>query len=96
MDYLFALIYIVVGLAGASGHYFKKRYIDRSTNDKFLDYIHLTDPNTQKAILSIVGAEILLSLSHTTGWSFPLSELVACVTTGYASDSIMNRSSEQT
>lgn len=88
-DYLTALIYIGIGLSGAVGHYLKKRYLDNTTTKNLFDYIKGEPKATAKAVLSIVGAEIGLSLA--TGWPISLSAFVGALTAGYTADSAMNK-----
>jgi len=93
MEYLIALAYILLGLSGGAGHYLKKRYVDGSTRDSFLEYLKSNPPSTKKAIFTIVTTEIGLSLA--SGGILSLSNVVGAITAGYAVDSGLNRSSDQ-
>ena len=93
-SYVFALIYIVLGLIGASGHYLKKRYWDNTTKESFLNYLSGEPKATMHAVVAVTGSSIMLSLAHTgTDW-LTLSELIGAITAGYANDSAFNRAAD--
>lgn len=89
-QYSFALLYIVIGLAGAAGHYLKKRYVDNTTSQNFVDYLLENRQSTIHAIAVIASAEFALSMTHVIGFLSP-SELVGSLTAGYSADSVLNR-----
>jgi len=91
MDYAIALIYILLGLLGGSGHYLKKRYYDETTTCSFQEYLFMEKKATLHALIGILVAEVVLSLAHTTGWHFSLSDLVGAITAGYTADSGLNK-----
>jgi hypothetical protein len=91
MDYAIALIYILLGAAGGSGHYLKKRYYDETTTCSFKDYLLMERKATIHALMGIVITEIGLSLLHTSGWHFPLGDIVGAITAGYTADSGLNK-----
>jgi len=91
MDYMIALIYLILGALGGSGHYLKKRYYDGTTACSLTEYLFLEKKATFHALTAIFFAEIGLSLLHTTGWHFSLSDIVGAVTAGYTADSGLNK-----
>jgi uncharacterized membrane-anchored protein len=93
-QYLFALIYILLGFLGGAGHWVKKRYIDDTTSDSFKTYLFTNVTRTKQAIWAIIGVEIGLSFLHSSGM-LSLQEIVGAITAAYTLDSALNRSSEQ-
>ncbi len=89
-DYLFALIYIIIGLIAAIGHWAKKRYIDRTTNCSLKCYLIMEPSSTWKTISTLIAGEIALSVAHLNG-GLSVSELVAALGVGYAADSAANK-----
>lgn len=90
MDYLFAFVYILLGLFGGALHYVKKRYVDNTTLVDFHDYLLGNPKATIKALWTIAAAEIGLSILH-AGVGLSLAELVGAVTAGYTADSTLNK-----
>lgn len=90
-EYIIAIVYIIFGLIGASGHYLKKRYVDFTTDVSFITYLKYDRVSTINTIISVIFAEITLSLSHGANFNFSLSEIVAILTSGYTLDSGINR-----
>jgi hypothetical protein len=88
-EYLLAFFYIILGLIGAAGHYFKKRYIDETTDCSFKEYVLGEPKSTIKALFTIFSAEIALSLTGT--WPIGLNQLIGALTAGYTADSGMNK-----
>jgi len=93
-EYIFALIYVILGFLGGTGHWIKKRYIDDTTKDTFTTYLVTNSTRTKQAIWSIIGAEVGLSFLHSSGM-LSLQEIVGALTAAYTLDSALNRSSEQ-
>ena len=91
--YLFALLYIALGLLGAYAHYFKKRYGDMTTNDSLRMYVFGNFPHTLYALGGILFTEITLaSIQVSTNPSLP--ELLLALTTGYSANSMVNKASD--
>ena len=90
-QYVNALIYIVIGFVGAVGHYFKKRYVDNTTNQGFVSYLSDHKQSTVNAIGAIVMAEYGLSMTDDTVF-LSLKEFVGALTAGYVADSGINKS----
>jgi hypothetical protein len=93
-EYLTALLYIVFGLASAWVHWYKKRYVDRSTNCSFSHYISDSFPATLWALGAIIFAEVNLSFLQTTEYP-SLKDVIAACGVGYSLDSGINRASDQ-
>jgi hypothetical protein len=91
-EFVFALIYVAAGLAGAGAHWFKKHYIDQTTNDSFKEYLFTNLPTTFYTLAGIVFAEINLSLLQAPAVS--LVNIIGALTLGYTFDSGINKSSE--
>ena len=89
MGYFWAFVYIIIGLAAASLHWAKKRYIDKTTRCGFLGYIKYNPRTTWQAVSAVIGAEIALAISH-TGTGLSLEQFVAAVGAGYMTDSTFN------
>jgi len=90
MQYINAVIYIVVGLIGAFFHYYKKRHKDNTTNCTFLEYIRGDYKSTLLALGAIFASQI--TLSFTGGEDFPsFHELWLAGLSGYGFDSLLNK-----
>lgn len=90
IEYIWALLYIVLGLIGGAFHWVKKRYIDLTTEDSFWRYLVENSKHTRQATYAIICAEVALSLVH-TGTGITLSELIGALTAGYMADSTLNK-----
>jgi hypothetical protein len=93
-EYITALIYIILGLFSAYVHWYKKRYIDRTTNCSFFHYISDSFPATLWALGAILFAEVNLSFLQTTEWP-SLRDIIAACGVGYGLDSGINRAADQ-
>jgi len=94
MEYLVALVYVLLGLFGGYGHYFKKRYVDSTTKQNLIEYLKGDWTSTKKAMFAIITSEIALAVS--SGGTLPgLGAVVAAITLGYSSDSVLNKASDQ-
>ena len=93
-EFIVAAEFIVLGFAGAIGHYLKKRYVDDTTKDSFYYYLTADKTSTKKAAWTIAGSCLILSYAHKTGYFIPLPELMGILTAGFTIDSTVNRSSE--
>lgn len=93
MEYLVACMYVLLGLFGGYGHYFKKRYVDSTTEQNLIEYLKGDWTSTKKAIFAIVTSEIALSIS--SGGTLPgLGAIIGAITLGYSSDSLVNKASD--
>ena len=57
-QYTNALVYVLLGLMGATVHWWKKRYISKETENSFVQYITGNFPYTLYTVLSIAFAEM--------------------------------------
>lgn len=92
-QYTNAGIYIALGLIGAVGHYVKKKYIDKTTDDTFSMYVLGNFPHTLQSVGAIAFAEINLSFLQTTD-VLSLQSLIGAITAGYMFDSGINKASD--
>jgi hypothetical protein len=92
-QYINAGIYILLGLMGATAHWFKKRYKDQTTKDSFVQYVLGNFPYTLYTVGCIIFAESGLSLAQ-AGNIISLSELIGALTMGYGMDSGINKASD--
>lgn len=92
-DIALAFIYVVCGTVGAIAHWGKKRYVDKTTNDTFKQYMLGNLPSTVYSLGAMAFAEISLSLTVTPP-IFGLSQMIGALTLGYTFDSGINKSSE--
>lgn len=92
-QYTNALIYILLGLMGGTAHYLKKKYVDKTTDDSFVQYLTGNFPHTLYSIGAIAFSEINLSLLQ-AGDVIALGELVGALTMGYSMDSTVNKASD--
>jgi hypothetical protein len=83
-----AVVFIPLGFIGAYAHYFKKFYIDKTTNCTLLQYLRGNLPSTLYAIGTIIFSEI--SLASITS-SISLGAIVGALTAGYTADSVIDR-----
>lgn len=90
MDYVWAIVYILIGLVSALCHWAKKRYIDHTICCDLISYIKHDPKTTYQAVSAVIMAEIGLSLAH-TGGGLSLEQFVAALGAGYISDSTLNR-----
>lgn len=86
-----AILYIALGLVGGFVHWFKKRYIDGSTDKCFFRYLLDDKPSTWRALTGIASAEIGLAALQ-AGEVMALTELIGALSVGYSFDSTLNRS----
>lgn len=91
-EYIIALKYIITGLAGVYAHWFKKRYVDNTTESNFLHYMNGKLTNTIYAIGGIFFAEAQMSLLQVGDMG--LKDFIAAFTLGYSIDSGVNRMPE--
>ena len=90
-QYINTFLYIALGLLGAYLHYFKKRWVDGTTQQNLVDYLMTDKKSTVKALCAICAAEYALAIS-VQDIGFPaLNELVGAVTAGFVADSSLNR-----
>jgi len=92
-DYKTLFIYITFGLIAAIYHWFKKRYVDKTTTNNLIQYIFGDMLSTYKALSAIAIGEYGLLLAH-TGDILALSNVIAALGIGYMSDSTLNRSKQ--
>lgn len=91
-DYLIALAYILIGVAGAVAHWFKKRYIDETTCCSLWDYVRKERKHTMRTVWSILTSEIALAAaSIIAGAPFGLNAVIGALTAGYVADSVVNK-----
>jgi hypothetical protein len=93
-EYIFALIYIALGLLGAVGHYEKKRWVDSTTVLSLRAYIASCPKSSVNAILAIGMAELTLS-TMAADHVLTLSNVIGAVTAGYTFDSGLNKTDEK-
>jgi len=93
MDYIFGIIYIILGLIGGLGHYVKKRYVDNTLDCSLYFYLFNDKKTTIRTTWAIICAEIGLSLLHTSE-TLGLAELIGALTAGYTADSGINKEKE--
>lgn len=97
MEYLIALVYILLGLIGGTGHYLKKKYIDCSTQLSFIEYLVSEPKATKRSIVTIIATEIGLSLASggfVSGGFLSLGDMFGALTAGYAVDSGLNKAGD--
>lgn len=93
MEYAVAGLYVALGFLGAYGHYFKKRFVDDTTEQNLIEYLKGDWTYTKKAVFAIITSEIALSIS--SGGTLPgLGAVVGAITLGYSSDSLVNKASD--
>ncbi len=87
------LLYCLAGLVGSLTHWFKKRYIDKTTKDSLVEYITGNFAFTVYAWGSIFMAEATLA-STLTG-PITLVGLIGAATLGFTLDSGINRPTDR-
>jgi hypothetical protein len=93
-QWIHALIYCLIGLVGAYGHYLKKRYKDNTTTDSLHDYCFENFPHTLWAVFGIFGSELILAAAGVPGSEIGLDNIMAAWAVGFANDSVINKASD--
>jgi len=80
-------LFIMLGFVGAYAHYFKKFYIDKTTQCTLMEYLKGNLPSTLYTFGAIIFAEMSLSAVST---AISIGAVVGALTAGYTSDSILD------
>lgn len=92
-DYTILFFYVILGFVGVVFHWWKKHYIDLTTNDTLQEYLFHDLKSTFNAVCTIIGSEITLTISNSAdAWS--LGAVSGAFAVGYTLDSFFNRSSD--
>jgi hypothetical protein len=87
-EFIIAALFIVLGYCGAYAHYFKKFYIDKTTQCTLGQYLKGNLPSTLYAAGTILFAEISLAATTT---AISMAAIVGALTAGYTADSAIDR-----
>lgn len=93
-QYIWAGVYVVLGLFAACYHWFEKRYIHKTTECNLVQYIVLHPSSSYKAGSAIFASEVALSMTHTGGF-LSLVELTAILGLGYGFDNALNKAIDE-
>lgn len=91
-EFIMLIVFVVLGFVGAYAHYFKKFYIDKTTQCTLGEYLKGNLPQTLYAAGAVIFAELTLA-SATAGIS--LGAIVGALTAGYTADSAINRAPDE-
>jgi hypothetical protein len=94
IEWLHALVYILIGMVGAYAHYYKKRYVDMTTKDSLHDYCFENYPHTIYMLGALMFSEMGLSLAWSAGTTLGIAQSIGALTAGYAADSGINKASD--
>lgn len=84
--------HVLCGFLGAYLHYFKKRYIDETTQCSLAQYIKCEWKQTKRTGWTIVTTQIPLAIvAFASGNAFTLNTIIGAITAGYAADSAVNK-----
>lgn len=92
-EYLIMVFYVILGLVGLVSHWYKKVFIDETSNDTLKTYIFHDKKSTFNAICMIFSSEVTLAINNSEHfWS--LSAVSGAFAVGYTLDSMFNRASD--
>lgn len=89
-NYVMVVIFFVIALLGAYGHYIKDRYFEKKIDCGLWFYITNDKRSTYNTLKTIVATVIPLAIAHSGGYIPSLAELYGALLAGYGSDSVMN------
>lgn len=89
---IYLLLYIALGLFGASLHYISRRFIQRETAVNFFGYLAARPDATIRAFFGIVSAQAgYYELNAQAGTTLAAHCLIGAISSGYLFDNVLNK-----
>lgn len=88
-EYTRGIIFALLGLFGGALHYVKQRYVTKSTQLSFLQYLQTNIGYTLQAFAAIIVAEF--QLASASEGIIHLAEITGAISTGYMANSALNK-----